>query len=197
MINFDSIIFLTFLPVLIISIFVLKYKKKSFMYILFWSTLFLYFIFVIQYTLFPIPVNAQYLSVMREQISFSTNVNLFPLWVDSKFTLLTREHILNTFMGVPLGFLINYLKRRNILNIFFLGLAFGLGIEIIQLSISLILNYFYRIIDINDIFFNMSGVIIGYVLFVIVSLFYSKLIDEHFKHNKLTQFIYNASTGKQ
>nr|WP_286672277.1 VanZ family protein [Cohnella hashimotonis] len=167
------------------------------MYILFWSTLFLYFIFVIQYTLFPIPVNAQYLSVMREQISFSTNVNLFPLWVDSKFTLLTREHILNTFMGVPLGFLINYLKRRNILNIFFLGLAFGLGIEIIQLSISLILNYFYRIIDINDIFFNMSGVIIGYVLFVIVSLFYSKLIDEHFKHNKLTQFIYNASTGKQ
>lgn len=65
-----------------------------------------------------------------------------------------------------------------------------------QLILSLCLNNFYRFIDINDLIFNMFGVIVGHLIFMIVSIILLKIIDEHFKHNKLTQYIYEASTGK-
>jgi glycopeptide antibiotics resistance protein len=48
-------------------------------------------------------------------------------------------------------------------------IALGVGIELLQLLISLILRYPYRVIDINDSILNAVGVLIGYGFFRLFS----------------------------
>lgn len=67
-------------------------------------------------------------------------------------------------------------------------------IESLQLIISLLLKYNYRVIDINDVIFNFIGIITGYFIFRIFSFIIIKMIEKFdIKLNKMLNYIYSIS----
>lgn len=86
-----------------------------------------------------------------------------------------RNNILNILLFVPLGFLLPIYsdKLKKIYKVLPLGFAATLIIEIIQYTTKL------GIFEIDDIFNNTYGVLIGYCLFMI---FYSLIKKENYKY---------------
>lgn len=116
-------------------------------------------------TLFPIPLDAG---------------GHVPSWVSAtNFALFermgTRTQILgNVVMGIPFGFLAWFvLTRRSAARVLLVGIGMFAAIEVLQLAIGLLIGVpGYRILDINDVILNTTGVMIGIVGFLIVrSLF--------------------------
>jgi glycopeptide antibiotics resistance protein len=70
----------------------------------------------------------------------------------------------NILLTIPLGFGLNFLCRLRMKDILCIS-AVGLGIELLQLALTLLLRYPYRVVDINDVWLNAMGVLIGYGLF--------------------------------
>lgn len=195
MLRFHGLYLLFCVPLLLLIVYILKSRGKSNTCIFFFGVLFYYLIFVCRYTLFPIPVSEAYLSIIRPNSSFSTSINLLPLWIDQHFTLITKEHILNIIMTIPFGFIVNYiLQKQSFVKLVISGILLGTIIETIQLSISLTIKYPYRIIDVNDIFFNFTGVMIGYLIFKAVSVLFVKVVNlTKMEHNTFTQYVYSKS----
>jgi glycopeptide antibiotics resistance protein len=50
------------------------------------------------------------------------------------------------------------------------GLAFSLTVEAIQLAISTVLGFTYKLADIDDVILNTAGVAVGYVGFLLIRL---------------------------
>ena len=59
----------------------------------------------------------------------------------------------------------NFIRRLRRKDILWLSFAVGFGIEFVQLLMTLILSYPYRVVDINDVWLNAAGVLIGFGLF--------------------------------
>ena len=74
----------------------------------------------------------------------------------------------NIIMFIPFGLFVSYiLKTRNIIPIFFIGATTSGIIEYTQLKIG-------RTFDIDDIFLNIIGCFIGFLIFLIIDIFESK-----------------------
>lgn len=84
----------------------------------------------------------------------------------------------NVLAFAPFGFLLPMLSKhyRRFLSVAILSLMFSLSVELIQL--------FFRvgIFDVDDIFLNTMGGILGYVCYAIYHLF-DKLVHRHRKKN--------------
>ncbi|TVX93258.1 VanZ family protein [Paenibacillus agilis] len=195
MLRFHELYLLLVVPVLLLIVYILKSRGKSNVCILFYGVLFYYLIFVGKYTLFPIPVSEAYLSMIRPNSPFIERINLLPLWTDKNFTFITKEQILNIIMTIPFGYIVNYvMNKQNFFKLVRSGIILGTIIETIQLCISLSIKYPYRIIDVNDIIFNLIGVMIGYLIFRAVSFLFVKVVDlTKMEHNTFTKFVYSKS----
>ena len=75
----------------------------------------------------------------------------------------------NILLLLPLGLLLPILwtNLRNLKKIFLIGLFTSLSIEILQL-IENILYLGFRSVDIDDVIFNVIGIILGYSLFKVL-----------------------------
>lgn len=189
MIRFQIIYVIISIPVYLFLIY-LKIRKSSNQYkyisLFFQGIFYLYICYVINYTILPVPINENYLSLVRPHTTFKQNINSNPLWLSSNFSI-TKEHVLNIIMTVPFGFIINYLiKIRKFEKMLILGLLLGICIEMLQLGISALVNYPYRTIDINDVIMNFLGVIIGFLIFKLISFLYIRIVDFIF-----TKYIYD------
>ena len=51
----------------------------------------------------------------------------------------------------------NFIRRLRLKDILWLSFAVGFGIESVQLLMTLILRYPYRVVDINDVWLNAVG----------------------------------------
>jgi glycopeptide antibiotics resistance protein len=71
----------------------------------------------------------------------------------------------NILLTIPFGFGISFVSHLRPKDFLWLPFAIGFGIETAQLLISLLLQYPYRVIDINDALLNAAGVLVGYALF--------------------------------
>lgn len=130
----------------------------------------IYLIEVARVTLFPIPLDSTRATV--------------PYWVAAtNFALFermgtTRQVVGNIVMGIPFGFLAWFvLAKRSTARVLLAGIVtFGM-IEVLQLVIGLAIGVpGYRILDINDLILNTSGVMVGIIGFLVVrSLF--RLLD--------------------
>ena len=170
--------------ILIIALVILRRRKHSLPYTVFFSILWVYGMAGLDKTFFPLQINGQYVDVMR-QVPLMSFVNLIPfsfgpygLNAPSLFGLVN-----NIILTVPLGFLLNFMTRLKMKKIVWLSIAFGFGIEALQLFVSWLLRYPYRVIDINDALLNAIGVLIGYALFRVFAWIYlaitRKLAIEH------------------
>ncbi|MVO99912.1 VanZ family protein [Paenibacillus lutrae] len=195
MLRFHILYIILSLPVYLIFVYLQQRKNNPKVYIslIFHGIFYIYVCYVIKYTLFPIPVNENYLSLVRPGTTFKQNISMQPLWLSGHFSF-TKEHALNILMTIPFGFIINYLiKPRGSARILMLGVLVGICIELIQFGISVLLNYPYRIIDSNDVVMNLTGVVAGYLIFRVISSVYIRLVDTlHMKHNSFTQYIYDC-----
>lgn len=77
--------------------------------------------------------------------------------------------LLNIVATIPIGFFIPLIANKRIgkLKMIFYAILSGLIIETLQLMQLLIIGYTMRIIDINDIIFNGTGVLAGYLLYLV------------------------------
>jgi glycopeptide antibiotics resistance protein len=151
---------------LVIVLVILRRQGRSGSYLACFALFWVYILLALKVTLFPIPINGQYVDVMR-QIPLMSHVNLKlfafgPYGINRVILIMMAQNILLT---VPFGFGLNFVTHIRARNFLWLPVAVGCGIEIVQLIISLALGYPYRVIDINDALLNAVGVLLGYVLF--------------------------------
>jgi len=148
--------------------FLLLKKKKSLVYVLFFTVFYIYLYKVLDYTLL------QFQSLLLIQhfvpdlrlngFKDGTNVNLIPL------VTLTLEDaktsLLNILMLLPFGFGLPFITNFRFKRVVIAGLLFSIAIELLQLITGFMGNTTFRVADVNDLLFNTLGVATGYILFV-------------------------------
>lgn len=194
LIDFDLLTVIIGISILSMICLFLKLKmKKDYTYMVFFCILYIYLLFVLKYTIFPIPIYGGLADVMRKT-NFLSGINLFPF--NSLDYLMSKQALYNILLSIPFGFGVSYIAKINRKNILTLGIAFGFTIELLQLIISALLGFTYRNIDINDIILNFAGVIIGYLFLMAYSYFFIKIIKKfNIELNDLLKYVYNISTN--
>lgn len=123
--------------------------------------------------------------------SYSNNFILFKeiMRYDISSSLFYRNVIGNILLFIPFGYMITDMLRQQAgkCNIFIAGLVTivtSLSTEVIQMFIG-------RSFDIDDIFLNFIGGVIGFILFYLFHFIYRKLPDK-FHNNGFKLFCYLA-----
>ncbi len=166
---FDLLTFLVFglIWISIVTYLRLK-KKKSFVYLIFFTIFYIYLFKVLDYTLLQFQ-SLLFLKhfmpnlILRGQEA-GESMNLIPL------ITLTPQHLktslLNILLMVPFGFGLPFITKFRMKKIIVIGILFSIAIELLQLITGFIANITFRVADINDVIFNTLGVVTGYILFV-------------------------------
>lgn len=165
---FDGLIVLLFGLVWIgIVAFLRLKKKKSLIYLLFFTLFYVYLFKVLDYTLFQFQslLLLKYFMphlILRGQAA-GKSLNLFPLVTLTSQDLKTS--LLNILLMLPFGFGLPFITNFRMKKIVVIGSLFSIFIELLQLVTGLVANITFRIADINDVIFNTIGVVVGYILF--------------------------------
>lgn len=143
-------------------------KKKSYIYLLFFTVFFVYIFKVFDYTLFQFQslILLKYFmpNLMLRGQEAGEAFNVIPLVTLSLEDLKTS--LLNILLFVPFGFGLPFITDFRIKKVVIIGALFSIGIEFLQLLTGLLAGISFRIADINDVIFNTIGAAIGYVIFI-------------------------------
>jgi glycopeptide antibiotics resistance protein len=143
-------------------------KKKSVVYLIFFTIFYSSLFKVLDYTLFQFQSLLLLKHFMPDLIlngqTVGKDMNLIPLVTLTPQDLKTS--FLNILLLVPFGFGLPFLTDLRMKKIVVIGALFSIVIEFLQLVTGFIANITFRIADINDVVFNTVGVAIGYILFV-------------------------------
>ena len=143
-------------------------KKKSFVYLLFFTIFYIYLYKVLDYTLFQFQsllLLKHFLpDLMLNGVTAGESINLIPLITLTIEDL--RTSLLNILLMMPFGFGLPFITNFCVKRIVVIGALFSIAIELLQLITGLTAKMTFRIADINDVIFNTVGVAIGYVLFI-------------------------------
>jgi glycopeptide antibiotics resistance protein len=152
--------------ILLAVLVILQRRKHSLAYLLFFSIFWVYAMAALDKTFFPIAINGLFVDVMRQQPLFS-QVNLVPFSFSSHGLPVAGYFVIfnNILLTIPFGFGLNFLRLLRVKYILWLSISVGIGIELLQLALTLLLRYPYRVVEINDAWLNALGVLIGYGLF--------------------------------
>jgi glycopeptide antibiotics resistance protein len=140
-------------------------RKQPLAFLFFFSLFWIYLLFLIGLTLFPIP-SFTYPLHRAEFVYILSRINWLPFRIGSPFPVyfIIPDVIGNILATIPFGFGIPFLKRIRPGEMVLFSLI-GLVIELSQLTISLYLAMAYRTVDITDVITNCIGVWLGYGLF--------------------------------
>lgn len=149
-------------------------KRKTLVYLLFFTLFFIYLYKVFDYTLFQfqslILLKHFVPNLMLNGIAAGKSVNLIP------FSTLTRgdlkTSLLNILLMIPFGFGLPFITSLRMKQVVVSGALVSLTIELLQLVTGLVANTTFRVADSNDVIFNTVGVAIGYIIFVGLIRFY-------------------------
>jgi glycopeptide antibiotics resistance protein len=142
-------------------------KKKSVVYLLFFTIFYIYLYKVLDYTL----IQFQSLlllkhfipGLMLNGVTAGESFNLIPLVTLTIGDL--RTSLLNILLMVPFGFGLPFIANSSAERTVVTGALFSIVIELLQLITGLTAKTTFRIADVNDVIFNTAGVAIGYLLF--------------------------------
>ena len=121
-------------------------------------------------TLFPLPVQPEVIAEGRRFHAASNNLvplkSLANALATGGYPSVISQSAGNFLMLVPLGIYGPLLWRgmSSWKAALAVGLAASCGIELLQLAISGVLGYTYKIADIDDVILNTAGVIAGYAV---------------------------------
>jgi len=174
-------------------------RKHSYSYLVFFSIFWVYAMLGLDKTLFPIQINGTFVEVMRQAPLFS-QVNLLTFHF-SRYGLSPAGYfgiLDNILLTVPFSFGLNFIRRLRLKDILWLSFAVGFGIEAVQLGMTLILRYPYRVVDVNDVWLNAVGVLIGYGLFRFFAWLYRLIVPQQpdNKHGELLPYLDAVADGQ-
>ena len=174
MVHFFPYPFFAGLIILITILVKYNIKRMPTSYLVIFSLMWIYLLFVVGLTIFPIPYNGDFQTLKEsDQIGLVfSRINLIPFQYLSWYNLRSMffEIVLNILLTVPFGFLINYFSKFNSKSILWISIASGLVIETSQLIMSLFIGP-YRTVDISDVILNAMGCFIGFLLYKISAWF--------------------------
>ena len=143
-------------------------RKKSLVYLLFFTIFYIYLFKVLDYTLFQFQslLLLKYFmpDLMLRGVTYGKSLNLIPLVTLTLEDLKTS--LLNILLLVPFGFGLPFVTNFRMKRIVVMGMFFSIVIELLQLVTGFMAKITFRIADINDVLFNTAGVALGYMLFV-------------------------------
>jgi len=125
-----------------------------------------YLLLVSKYTIFPLRLDSESIAALRHQSQLLDGVSLVPFRGWSPRYLTNVQVWGNIVLGMPWGFLLPFVVpvagwRASVRY----GAIFAFAIELIQLAISLLYGFAYRVIDVNDVLLNFAGTMLGHALF--------------------------------
>jgi glycopeptide antibiotics resistance protein len=143
-------------------------KKKSLMYLLFFTIFYIYLYKVLDYTLLQFQsllLLQNFLpNLMLNGVEAGRAVNFIPI------ATLTLEDVkttlLNILMMTPFGFGLPFVTNFRFKKVVVAGLLFSIAIELLQFITGFLANTTFRVADFNDLIFNTVGVAVGYMLFI-------------------------------
>lgn len=172
-------------------------RKRSPSYLFCCALFGLYVLFAVDRTFFPLDISGAYADHMR-QIPFMSGVNLKPFAFGTfgRLQIALPGLFLNVMLTIPFGFGVNFLARIRPRGFLWMALVVGFGIETVQLVISLLLRYPYRVIDVDDALMNTLGVWIGYAMFRVFARLYV-LVSDRFgiKQQGLPGYVYKMAAA--
>jgi glycopeptide antibiotics resistance protein len=143
-------------------------KKKSLVYLIFFTIFYAYIAKVLDYTLFQFQslVLLKYFmpNLILNGQTVGESINLIPLITLTAQDLETS--LLNILLLIPFGFGLPFITNFRMKKIVVIGALFSIVIEFLQLITGFLAKITFRVADINDVIFNTVGVAIGYILFV-------------------------------
>lgn len=163
-----KIVDVVILIILYIFVFYKKWKGKGKDVLLVNTVMYIYLSFVLYFTLMPVITSLPFIFHHPYRA-----MNLVPfIDVFRHRGDFVRQVGLNVMMTVPFGFLLPLTKKENakILKIVFYTFVLSLSIEILQPFLS-------RSSDITDLITNVSGGIIGYIIYLIFKPLTIKMLD--------------------
>jgi glycopeptide antibiotics resistance protein len=127
---------------------------------------------VAAFALLPFRLDAEYLS----RPPFDPPIVLDLFFLGRPEAMSPAQYVGNVLLGVPFGFLVPFVWRTSLPKVLVTGLGFSLLIEAVQwLSTKLMVAFPSRAVDINDVFLNTLGVLIGILGFALVRTVYRPL----------------------
>lgn len=158
-------------------------KKKTFIYLLFFTIFYIYLFKVLDYTLFQFQslliLKLFAPNLMLRGVEAGKSLNIIPL-----ITLTLKDittSLLNILLFIPFGLGMPFITPYRMKKIITIGAIVSILIELAQLLTGYVAKTTFRIADINDVLFNTLGVIIGYLLFAGVHR-----MTHHLTKNKTT-----------
>ena len=183
LIDFDwtTVLFCTIIYILL-CVFLYRVVKKQKIYFVFSGIMFVYFVTVIKYTLFPIPVlealqTDSYYKI--QYIPFVDGIQMTDVW--------------NVIMTIPFGIGVPFIvdKVKDMRGVCIAGLLFGIIVESIQyMEMLLTKGSAMRVIDINDIICNFIGAVLGFLFLKIFAHLFVKIKEEQL--NQFWKYVYKV-----
>lgn len=173
-VNYMSINIVPLLLLLLIVREIVVWRRRPGWHVLFEFLFGCYLLKVVELVWFPINISGSYADTLRQDPHWGEYINFIPFYF-GRYGL--TEHGLveiaqNILLTMPFGFGLSFVSHRKGRDFWWIALAVGLGIEAVQLFISLLLRYPYRVITVNDAIFNTAGVLLGYGCFMIFAYLY-------------------------
>jgi glycopeptide antibiotics resistance protein len=199
-IYFDAPVWLIGLLILAIVLIILRRRQCNPGFMVCFAIFWIYLLLVIKITLFPIEIVAERVAVYRNQgVTILSSMNLTPFFF-GRFA--TAESIFwavsqNILLTMPFGFGINFLAGNKPGKLIWLTLIGGLGIEFTQLLI--MLGYPYRVVDVNDAISNATGVVMGYICFILFARIYVRVAEQtsNLQMGRLASYLYSVTRAAQ
>ena len=163
---------------------IVKHKDKYFF--LFFTIFYVYILFVINETQFPIYSTDDDRKLFGH-VAIGNGINIIPLK-----DALNMTSLYNIIMMVPFGFGLPFIKRTRFRAVLFGGLLFSFLLESGQLITALIVGFPNRVVDVNDLIFNTFGSIIGFGIYLV----FAKIVETIFKNRETGMIKYIISMKK-
>ena len=132
-------------------------------------------------TLFPFPIQREVIEDGRS-LRLATNnfiplVNTVQAIASGRYPAVFHQSAGNLLMLLPMGVYAPVLwpRLRTWRSALALGLSVSLGIEALQLLISTLLGFTYKIVDVDDVLLNSAGVMLGYLLYRLLAVWWTDI----------------------
>jgi len=164
--------FLFGLVILLILILILRLAKRSWSFLFFFSAFWVYLLIMVGLIIFPIPLTAP-LEITEFWPSFQSALPRISLVPHNYSNLVLYpgyykfEIVANILLTIPFGFLLLLVRPWFSNKMLLVALAVSLFNEGAQFLLLVLWGFSYRVVDINDVFLNASGVLIGFVFYKI------------------------------
>ncbi len=164
------------IPLLIVSI---KKKRPTGRKILLILCV-MYISLVAAITIFPIIADPEIMVFTDKTINLQPFSTISELLHDNSDTeTVVLQLIGNIVMCIPFGVSLPFIIVHKHKFLYILdAVLFPIIIEAVQLLISFIYNSYYRTIDIDDVILNFSGVLVGYLIYLLLP----KFVKEFFSY---------------